>query len=325
MITNIKTGEHPVEMNIYRLPTVAMENMLNAVFGWIDKLTPGAIVYGKPRSGKTESIFEIVERLESLFGKYIPVDIFDCAHYAGSTANENRFYQELLEKFGYALKPKINVAINYSRLITYMIQQVREANDFRFILFLDEAQCLHENHYKWLMGIHNKLKLEGVRLIVFLVGQPELIARRHDFATSSRKQIVGRFMVGAHEFFGIRNENEMKTFLKGYDTAVYPENSSCSYTNYFLPNAYKHGFRIQDYNNEFIKSFKMKLSEETSINSRYFEIPMESLPLAVGYILQTLSQYDSQSTELNEDLINEAIDYSDYIGWMRNVVEHNEH
>lgn len=317
----LEAGEHPVEKNTYRLPTCAMENMLNAVYGWIEKLTPGAIVYGRPRAGKTESIFEIADRLPLLLGKNVPIEIFDCARYADNPSTEGQFYEDILVQLGYSLSHSGTTTDKANRVFGYIQHQVREASDYRFILFLDEAQNLHEKHFKLLMGIHNRLKKLGIHLIIFLVGSPEILSVREAYAQSAQLQIIGRFMVVAHEFNGITSNSDMKVFLEGFDKEQYPEGSGCSYTEYFLPIAYSYGWRLNKQASLMMDCLKEKLSNETSLKFKSVDIPMQVMPPFIGYILRTLSQYDEKNIELDAAMVNDAIDYSDYIEWMRNVEE----
>ena len=317
----LEEGEHPVENNRYRLTTYAMECMLNKIYSWIEKSTPGAIVYGRPRTGKTESIFEIKSRLPELLGSELPIEIFDCANYAGATPLENQFYEDMLAQFGYAIAWRGSKAIKLNRLIDFMAQRAREYNENRFILFLDEAQCLHEYHFKWLMGIHNRLKKKQVYLVVFLVGQPELLSLRESFASAAQSQIIGRFMVSDHEFKGITTSKELEIVLRGFDKIEYPEDSGCSYTEYFLPIAFKHGWRLHRNANAILRCFIKELKTETMLNTKKIEIPMQILPAVVGYILQILTQDDAKDLKLDDSIINDAIEYSDYVDWMRNVVE----
>ena len=167
-----------------------------------------------PRTGKTESIFEIQERLPVLLGVTLPIEIFDCANYAGATPLESQFYEDLLAQFGYAIAWKGSKTLKRKRLVDFMAQRAREHGECRFILFLDEAQCLHEYHFKWLMGIHNRLKMKNVHLIVFSVGQPELLSLREAFASAAQSQIIGRFMVSEHEFKGLTSNNDLKCLPK---------------------------------------------------------------------------------------------------------------
>ena len=314
-------GEHPIDKNIYRLPTYAIENMLNAVYGWIEKLTPGAMVYGKPRTGKTESIFEIMKRLPGLLGKDIPIDIFDCVCCSRASSTENQFYEQLLNQLGYAISTTGTREVKLRRIIDFITQRVREANDYRFILFLDEAQLLHDKHFKWFMGIHNLLKHKDIHLIVFLVGQPELITLRESFAMSAQSQLIGRFMVSSHEFKGITTDDEMKIVLEGIDNTEFPENSGCGYTEYFLPIAYNNGLRLCNSASLFMTCFKEILKEETTIKLDDMELPMQIIPPTISYILHSLASIDDKDLVLDKYLVIEAIAYSDYVDWMKNVVQ----
>jgi hypothetical protein len=44
-------------------------------------------------------------------------------------------------------------------------------------LFCDEAQRQSRNSYEWLRDVHDQLAYHGIRLITFLIGQPQLLAR----------------------------------------------------------------------------------------------------------------------------------------------------
>lgn len=320
-IPRLAAGEHPVEKNVYRLPTYAIENMLNSVYGWIEKLTPGAMIYGNPRTGKTESIFEMMKILPELLGNDLPIELLDCAKYAGSSSTESQFYSDILAQLGYVISSRGTASIKLLRIVEFISQRVREAKDYRFILFLDEAQSLHENHFKWLMGIHNLLNIKKIHIITFLVGQPELITLRSSYAASSQRQIIGRFMVGTHEFRGVTSTSEMEVLLKGFDQIEYPENSGCSFTEYFLPIAYGNGLRIHKNASLIMECHKNKLAKETSLKPAHIEIPMQSIPQTIGYILQTLSQNDDKNLSLDKSIVNEAIDYSDFMDLTRNVIE----
>jgi type II secretory pathway predicted ATPase ExeA len=76
-----------------------------------------------------------------------------------------------------------------------MAQLAVDAGNGRIVLIIDEAQQLHEKHYKWLMGIHNLLAKRAVHLITLLVGQHELVHQRSAFLRAAKENIVGRFMV----------------------------------------------------------------------------------------------------------------------------------
>ena len=51
-------------------------------------------------------------------------------------------------------------------------------------LFCDEAQRLSRNSYDRLRDVHDQLACHGIRLITFLVGQPQLLAQKAGFLSA---------------------------------------------------------------------------------------------------------------------------------------------
>lgn len=174
--------------------------------------------------------------------------------------------------------------------------------------------------------IHNRLNLKGIKLIIFSVGQPELLGVRSGFASSGERQMIGRFMAGKHEFSGVKTIQDMEVILNGYDTLEYPIGSHCSFTKYYTRIAYLNGFRMKNMSEKILYCFKEKIKKETDISEDDFEVPMQSIPPTIGYILQSLpeiiSEYDdiAYDYEIDEALINDAIDYSEYTELMHNIV-----
>jgi len=46
------------------------------------------------------------------------------------------------------------------------------------------AQRLSRNSYDWLRDVHDQLACHGIRLITFLVGQPQLLAQKAGFLSA---------------------------------------------------------------------------------------------------------------------------------------------
>jgi hypothetical protein len=103
------------------------------------------------------------------------------------------------------------------------------------VLFCDEAQRQSRNSCEWLRDVHDQLAYHGIRLITFLIGQPQLLAQKAGFQMSGDEQIVARFMIEQLLFHGIRDAAEAATCLAGYDRTRYPEGSGPSFTGFFPP------------------------------------------------------------------------------------------
>lgn len=46
-------------------------------------------------------------------------------------------------------------------------------------------------------------------------------------------------------------------------------------------------------------------------NENDMELPMQTIPPTISYVLHTLAQYDDKDLKLNESIVNDAIAYSD--------------
>lgn len=77
----IPKGTHPVETGKYLISTNEIDRMYQTVLQWIENRMPGAIIYGRPRLGKTRAITYLMNCLPQDFGKtcqfimFVVVDI----------------------------------------------------------------------------------------------------------------------------------------------------------------------------------------------------------------------------------------------------------
>lgn len=95
----VSKGKHPIEMGIYYIPTKAIIQLYAVVSAWISNRSPGGIVYGRPRLGKTRAISYLEFCLLKEFGDNLPVFKMYCSHHKPS---ENRFYTDLLSDIGHS-------------------------------------------------------------------------------------------------------------------------------------------------------------------------------------------------------------------------------
>ena len=61
------------------------------------------------------------------------------------------------------------------------------------VIFCDEAQRLSQNSYEWLRDVHYQLAYHRIRLITFLIGQPQLLAQKAKFQMQGDEQIVALY------------------------------------------------------------------------------------------------------------------------------------
>lgn len=307
---NIDRNDHPVLSEDYAICTNSTYKMMKTILGWIEVRQPGGMIYGAPRLGKSKSIEFISKYLETLYDNTLPVLIFEC--YKHHLPSENMFYQEMLDTVNHAYAEKGNSGQKRSRLRDYFLSIAMKNKHKRIVIFFDEAQNFGEQQYKWLINVYNDLKRKRVKPTFIMVGQSELLALRDTFVTKHNKQIVGRFLLNVHKFRGITGAADIEVCLRAFDdnaTTEYPAGSGCSFTEYFFPIAYKHGWRLQDQAETVWKAFsevKQKYKLPTS------EISMNFFFGALNYVLLKHENLIDIEPHLSLNIWKEAVEQSGY-------------
>jgi hypothetical protein len=273
---------HPIERRDYLLTTPAIKALFDHVCEWVDFAIPGAIIAGRPRVGKTRAIEALTVLLEWRYPG-LPVHWIFCEDHEQIT--ERTFFEDALRDAGHSYVKQGTARDKRNRLIEALLQGARERDQRRVVVFADEAQRLRERQYNWLVDVHNALDRRGVALIVFLVGQPELVDIRAGLLEASKLQIVNRFMVEARELRGVSSPEELRDCLAAYDAKQWPRHGGVSYPAYFLPEAARAGWRLADIAQELWECFD--LSRRPDRRGTRLVLPMFHLCRVVELLLMT--------------------------------------
>ncbi|MEM6819700.1 MAG: ATP-binding protein [Pseudomonadota bacterium] len=288
------------------LPTRAIEEFVNVVNDWLDYLLPGAIVWGNFRTGKTQAIRYLLENIDELLGSPIPAFLFSPWDAEQQQVTESRFYKEMLHMLGYELADSGVGGVKRRRTIDCMVERVRARDEHRLLLFVDEAQWLTRKHLRFLMDLHNQLKLADVRLITILVGQPELLAIKDGLRSSRQGHLVGRFMTCTHRFDGVLDSVDIDRMFTSLDSgSEYPTGSGVSFTEYFVPKAFQSGWRMKDQASQFWRVL-LAVCEREGL-PKIEELPMQAISAVIRALLRDLSEMDESSLELTSGHTEEVI------------------
>lgn len=307
MRPNIVDGTHPIQRGRYLLMTPVIEEFYDAVSQWITNRTPGGMIYGRPRLGKSTAIEYLTKLLPEQFGN-IPIITFLCRDY--KVPSERAFFSDFLDSAGHGMLGG-EPTKRRNRLRDYLFQIAHQSGQDRLILFADEAQKLHEQQYRWLIDVNNELNNLGVSLIALLVGQEELIHQYTAFSYADKAQIIGRFMLHRFQFRGLKNIDDIRASLKSYDSnSEFPEGSGWSYTRFFFPSAFQRGWRLASTAEDLWKAF-CDINDQYGIPGR-IEIPMQYFCRAVEHVLISCGTDNSEAT-VSENSWKEGIEISRYV------------
>ncbi|MEO0953154.1 MAG: hypothetical protein AAFY44_17785, partial [Pseudomonadota bacterium] len=99
--------------------------------------------------------------------------------------------------------------------------------------------------YGFLMDLYNDLRADSIRLKTVLVGQPSLQSDQKELRGC--KQIKARFMPRWLHMRGVYDKDHLDRILRAIDDETeFPENSGCTYTSFFVPNAFEGGFKLRN-------------------------------------------------------------------------------
>lgn len=299
-------AKHPMMRATTALPTRPIEELVNAIRGWLDYLLPGALVWGRVRAGKSEAISYICGNARELLGGNIPTFRYSCAYSQESTTTEGRFFETLLVALGYELAEFGRVETKKLRTIEFLVEQAKDRGEDRIVLFVDEAQWLGDMLYRYLMILHNELNNRGVRLITILVGQPELLEVKKGYRSAGKGHVMGRFMTCTHHFQGVVGEADLGRLLSALDNGEeFPVGSGWSYTAFFAPRAFEAGFHLEPHAALIWRAIQQVLNKEGLPEAR--EITMQAVAALLRALLCNLRVRDGTSMELPSETVEDLV------------------
>jgi hypothetical protein len=270
---------------------------------------PHAAFIAPPRFGKT-SATEYAQRCLSEAFPTLPIYLYISRH--TQLPKERNFYTDLLLQLKAGeTKKTLSISDCLVKVVRRMFTDAQSRGSREVLLIVDEIQELTESQLSWLMDVGNELQHEGVRMIVISFGQLQLMDVRTALLAQGRGDILGRFLTRCYTFHGIRSAEELCEFMRGYDDpgiCDFPESSGLSFTGFFLPHAYKAGWRLAGEAlmawNQFVAAATRCLSQTEIVQ---LSVGMEWVAATIQHILMHRTDYDSARFRLRPDDWKEAV------------------
>ncbi|MGN8063420.1 ATP-binding protein [Ralstonia sp. 22111] len=219
--------------------TPAIERLGKQVGWWVRMDSPGGIVYGKPRTGKSAACSYLAATLQTIIGCQVIVVIWRIQ--GDALPRERDFVQERLQQSGCAAVMHRDIAVLRTRLYDHIARLAAEGCAKRTIIIVDDAQQLAHDHYSYLVHCFDELVQRQLRPFFLLVGQPELKDIAHYWSENQLHQIVGRFYVHQFAFKGVA-VSDISEVLEQFDQPTMPGRPSVPAS--ILAGAYAEGWRL---------------------------------------------------------------------------------
>ena len=307
-------ASHPLARRHYRVATAAIEELVDLVEHCVRLLIPGALVHARPRMGKTHAIDYVALHLNRHRPDLLVLRM-SCEHHRSQF--EGPFFSALLSAAGVRDTQPASISQKRFTLARRISEQLQLRAGHIVVLFCDEAQRLSKHALEWLRDVHDQLSQQGVRLITFLVGQPQLMEHKAQYQLAGDEQIVARFMIEQLNFRGIATAEDAAICLASYDLTRYPENSGPIFTQFYCPLAWATGLRLQhsaaDVWNTFVKA------HATAQLPGAIEIQMDYFTRAVESILTSAPDWDGIGFKLGSAHWERAVGESGYVAAQQTV------
>jgi hypothetical protein len=299
---------HPLARDSARLPTPPIKAAFDIISTVITQRNPGCSFVAHPRFGKSSAIAVLKEQVKLTYPD-TPVIVVNAIGHA--RFSELTFYTEILEDCNHGSPEAGKVSARRIRLLHYLWSLAQAADSDRLVLFIDEAQNWAEPQLSTLRDLSNWLLEKKVRMIAILFGQTELAAIRLVLLQSRRSDIVGRFMLQQYEFFGVRSVSELVDIMKAYDDPAiseYPIGSGISYSEFFLPQAYRNGWRLEKEAGRLWEQYRLVAQGHGGLT----QIGMFWITSCIRNFLLTQTDFDHPGLQGDDKDWEDAVDASAY-------------
>lgn len=306
---------HPLLTQNYALYTQPIAEMYQKIEHWIDCRVTGAYIYGFSRTGKTKAVKEwFPALLHESYGERIAV--FRCIYERQSLPSQLGFAMALARGVQHRFPKSTKTRDLEWRLANYFIVRGLKTTLKQVVLFVDEAQYLREAEFHALCNLQNLADDASVRLSVIAVGTHQLLQQRQTFILGHNIHLSARFLANRARFRGIRSAAELSQVLHGYDAMTdWPAGSGTSYTQFFLPNAFAHGFRLAHFA---ASLWDVYLQFAPSSLSETLEVPMEYVVTPIEILFRSRG-IDHPEFTLSTNALRDLIKKTNYSMIMREI------
>ena len=276
--------DHPVVTRDYSLFTIAINDMVDRIAGWLDDQVDGATIFGPSRFGKSSAVDHWLHRLLSeRHGGYVPLVIWSHTD-SGSSQAVGRFYAHLLEASGHRLaSARRNPLERQIMLVERWIELAAQGGGRFLVLVVDEAQGMSQREWLWLVELHSLLEKQRVRLCVFSIASLQFFDEPLGMALAGGAHVAARFMLASESFHGVRSTDELAYVMRGYDDgSEWPAGSGRSFTAGLAPRPWAGGFRMEH------QADRLMQAMNETLPSHYagpMDFPMKTVAQACRHVL----------------------------------------
>lgn len=257
---------HPLVTNNLRLPTPAVKESYAEIERAIIHREPGTCFVTQFRVGKTTGIAVIVATLKEAFKNDFAVGCVIAKYHKSSS--EYTFYSDILESFKHLGTRTKSSTLLRKRVLETVRNQARRAKTDRYLLVIDEGQNWSEDEWTFLRDLTNDWINDGLSIIPVVFAHPKLEEVIQQLKVNQRTDLIGRFLLSLRAFKGVSSLEDFTAIARLYDDAAvaeYPPQSGISVSEFFMPNAWRGGWRFEQEINPMFDAFSALTNPGTDL------------------------------------------------------------
>jgi hypothetical protein len=292
---------HPIREREYIIPTQALERTYNIIRDRVWTRRTGICFYAPPQSGKSTAASYVHDRLIEEF-ETVVIDRVNAR--SSGRASLGHMFRLILECRNHQLSVRCDADKLLTNVVSDISLAVKQKRGTQYVLIIDEMHLLSPFDLQQLVVAQNALYSDvGCRLTAVSFAQPEILQRRSGMITAKQHQLIARYLSEPVLFETCASAEELRAMLKTYDEySEFPSGSGWSYTMFFVPQAFRNGFRLYSYAE---KIWGALMLAAKAIPEGL--VPMEHLSLTIEFCLLAAFEHDAPNFNLSDGDIKAAV------------------
>lgn len=234
---------HPISVfNGYTARTDVADTYFDSICEWIELLKSGYSWVGPTKVGKSRCVHDCIDRLRREFPNHAFAYI--SGERDGDRDSQDRFLRACLEQTKKSSRGGGDSLC--ARFTHFLISQARDAGGNTCVLFVDEMQALRSTQLNFLRNVWNRMAIEGYALLVYPIGNEDLLANAELESDAGKQDNVGRFFVKFARFQGVTNADSLFRILEQFDKTLWFPTPNWPFTRFFAEHAFDRGWRLTE-------------------------------------------------------------------------------
>lgn len=295
---------HPLVRRTYTIPTLMIQFAYRAIRERVYARRTGLVFVGKTRHGKTTCALAVQQYLLQEFPRIHVIVVPACSTLRPT---DGHAFRVILESQRHVCATRTDPHTLLRNVMSDVETALSAKGGDHFVLILDEVNLFKQQDIVNLLELSNALHMRRITMTVISFGQPEIEHLITSLQQQNKHQLIARFFRRPKSFEGCRSLAMLEDVLRYLDEkSEWPEGSGWSYTEFFFPLAFSHGFRFHRYAELIWNEMNAAIPDLED------GLSMEAVSMTVEWLFLSLHSGDDEGFVLQPSDVRNAIQASDF-------------